>query len=366
MAVELQPLSATQLLNDLTEALPRLLSASKLHAATATAGQVSGFAAGVLRRLASSEARSLLGDAALFVLRAPPVQARRLRDVLAALSRLGWLRALREPRDTVAEVIATVLDSLGGTAVKLAQVISHSPYLPEALVAQTRGSLSNARCPVVPFDQVRAIVARTCGVEDCAELFSSLDPTPLAAASIAQVHAGTLRDGGARVVVKVVRPGVLERLTLDLDAVVLLARLADLLLGEDVVRASFSSALAFAAREVRRSVLAECDLVAERASMEEFREWIETSPVLFRAGLRGAVAVPRSYARCSGPEALTMELVEGRLLSDVLAARRSLARRIRLLEKCRTPTITISQICFPPRCARKIGKKNRKKTFAKI
>ena len=56
--------------------------------------------------------------------------------------------------------------------------------------------------------------------------------------------------------VKVVRPGVLERLTLDLDLVVLLARLADLLLGPEIVRASVSSDLAFAAGEVRRSVLA--------------------------------------------------------------------------------------------------------------
>src|SRR5258707_6382127 len=59
-----------------------------------------------------------------------------------------------------------------------------------------------------------------------ADIFGSFEPAPLAAASIAQVHAATLK-GGAEVVVKVLRPGMREIIDLDLEVLDALAALAD-------------------------------------------------------------------------------------------------------------------------------------------
>eukprot|EP00913_Durusdinium_trenchii_P016767 g15760.t1 len=83
------------------------------------------------------------------------------------------------------------------------------------------------------MDDVERILLEDLGLK-LSDLFESFDPKPIAAASIAQVHAARLRSGEL-CVVKVVRPHVRERLSADFAAATLFARLADLVLGEDLV-----------------------------------------------------------------------------------------------------------------------------------
>ncbi|CAK9072195.1 Probable protein kinase UbiB (Ubiquinone biosynthesis protein UbiB) [Durusdinium trenchii] len=80
------------------------------------------------------------------------------------------------------------------------------------------------------MDDVERILLEDLGLK-LSDLFESFDPKPIAAASIAQVHAARLRSGEL-CVVKVVRPHVRERLSADFAAATLFARLADLVLGE--------------------------------------------------------------------------------------------------------------------------------------
>lgn len=139
----------------------------------------------------------------------------------------------------------------------------------------------------------------------------------MASASIAQVHAATLKSG-EQCVVKIVRPRVKERLAADFAALMLAARLADLVLGKDVVLQLVSASLEGCVEELRSAVLAECDLSCERQHAEAFRSWLESSATVRRAGLKGSVKVPRTFPEASGARMLTMERIHGVPISDLV------------------------------------------------
>ncbi len=120
------------------------------------------------------------------------------------LSRSGLSRRLR-----------IAFQTLGPTYIKLGQILSSGEGLfPPELVSEFR--LLRDRVPPEPFEAVRAVVEADLG-RPLDELFTRFDRAPLAAASIAQVHAATLRTG-EEVVVKVQRPAVATTVRTDLAA----------------------------------------------------------------------------------------------------------------------------------------------------
>ena len=117
----------------------------------------------------------------------------------------GRGRTDRESRAQLARSIRRALDEGGLTFVKLGQVLStRADLLPPEFVAEL-GQLRDQAAPV-PWTQVEAVLQAELGAP-VHEVFAELDREPLAAASVAQVHAGRL-PSGAEVVVKVQRPGV--------------------------------------------------------------------------------------------------------------------------------------------------------------
>ncbi len=111
-------------------------------------------------------------------------------------------------------------EALGPTYIKLAQIISSGEGLfPEELVAETKKCRDQV--PAESFDDVRRVVEAEFG-RPIPDLFTRFDTTPLAAASIAQVHLATLRTG-EDVVVKVQRPTVSTRVRQDLRVMAWLA-----------------------------------------------------------------------------------------------------------------------------------------------
>jgi ubiquinone biosynthesis protein len=155
------------------------------------------------------------------LLRARPLPpARRMISVLRHLGGAlgGW--AVRERRQGESESVAGLsrrlrraAEALGPTYIKLGQIISSGEGLfPEELVAEFRKCRDQV--PPEPFEVVRHVVERDLG-HRLEAVFSSFDEKPLAAASIAQVHAAVLTTG-EQVVVKVQRPTVADRVHRDL------------------------------------------------------------------------------------------------------------------------------------------------------
>ncbi|MGE5690886.1 MAG: ABC1 kinase family protein [Pseudomonadota bacterium] len=160
------------------------------------------------------------------------MRTRRLRRALhvgRVASQSHFLRVLGEV-GVVGDRPATVegargfregLERLGTTYIKLGQILSsRSDLLPDAYIQELEKLVD--RVPPVAFEDVRAIVDADVGPD----AFVSIDPEPLATASIAQIHAAILRDG-RDVVVKVRRPGIAEQVAVDLEVIRSSARLLE-------------------------------------------------------------------------------------------------------------------------------------------
>lgn len=131
-------------------------------------------------------------------------------------------RLLPEPKTARGARLRMALEELGPVFVKFGQLLSTRPDLvPADIVAE----LDQLQDNVPPFcaEEFAAIIEQALGgkVDD---LFASFDREPLASASVAQVHAATLKDG-REVVVKAIRPGIERTIEQDLALMELLARL---------------------------------------------------------------------------------------------------------------------------------------------
>jgi ubiquinone biosynthesis protein len=193
-------------------------------------------------------------------------------------------------------------EHLGPTYIKLAQIISSGQGLfPEELVRECQRCRDQV--PAEPWWVVRQVIEEDLG-RPLDEVFSYIDHEPLAAASIAQVHPATLRTG-ERVVVKVQRPSVAERVTADIRV---MAWLAPFLVGRIPV-----SALA--------NPPALVELFAETISEEldfrlEAQNMLDVARVFAELGQRGYV-VPRPHPELVTPRVLVMERLDGFAFYDV-------------------------------------------------
>ena len=204
----------------------------------------------------------------------------------------GELADERLPQRLVAD-----LERLGPAFIKLGQALSCRPDLVRApfLAALTR---IQDRVEPIGVEEVRAVIARELGAPP-EQLFRFFDPVPLAAGSLAQVHAVVLPDG-MEAVVKVQRPGIAQRIRSDLDALERLALTAQRHT-EVGRRYGFVPWIA----ELRRSLLNELDFMAEANHLETFRRHLE--------GYRG-LYIPTPFFEFTTSRVLAMARVRGHKL----------------------------------------------------
>ena len=198
------------------------------------------------------------------------------------------------------------LEALGPTFIKIGQALSTRPdMVPPAYLAALQ-RMQDDVAPA-PFEDVRAVVEEELGVK-LGKLFAEFDEAPLGGASLAQVHRARLRDGRP-VAVKVQRPGIVDGIHADLDALASLARKVDR--HTDVGR---RTRFADWVHEFRRSLLAELDYRTEAGNLARFGVHFQRYPRLF---------VPQPVWDLCAHRVLTMELVEGTKATDLSGLRRT-------------------------------------------
>jgi predicted unusual protein kinase regulating ubiquinone biosynthesis (AarF/ABC1/UbiB family) len=204
-----------------------------------------------------------------------------------------------------AERLVVTLGRLGPTFIKLAQLLgARADLVPEPYLAAL-GTLSD-RAPTVPLAAVRRTIERELGAPP-EELFEQFDPTPIAAASLGQVHRARWR--GEEVVVKVLRPGVESLVAADVRAAGRLLALAERWFPNPHLRG-----LRNALREFGVRIWEELDFRHEAANAEAMRANF--------AG-RVAVAVPRVEPSLVRRRVLVLEYMRGTRidrLQDLVAA----------------------------------------------
>ncbi len=243
----------------------------------------------------------------------------RYRDIAIALIRHGFgivveeigfaqflslpQRMFFEPKKkdpkTVGERIRLVLQELGPTFVKLGQIASTRPdLLPEEIIRELE-KLQD-RVPPFSFQEVRGIIQEELADEPD-NIFQHFEDTPLAAASIGQVHQAVLRTG-EKVAVKVQRPNIASVIETDLEILQDLAALAEHRL-EWAARYQIRNMV----DEFSKSLRAELDYTMESRNAEKIAKQFGNDPAIY---------VPKVFLEYSAKKVLTMEYVDGVKLNE--------------------------------------------------
>lgn len=241
--------------------------------------------------------------------RVPDLTRRRLlppaRRIVRVTRHLGSALALWRFREHTTAGLARRLreaaEALGPTYIKLGQIISSGEGIfPEELVAEFRKCRDQV--PAEPFEVVERVLTEELG-RDLDEVFAHIDTTPIAAASIAQVHGATLVTG-ERVVVKVQRPQVATLVERDLRV---MSWIAPLLVGRIPIAALANPpALVELFAE---TIVEELDFRLEAENM------LDIARDLADLDERGWV-IPRPHPELVTPRMLVMERIDGYPFGD--------------------------------------------------
>ncbi len=203
----------------------------------------------------------------------------------------NWFRGKHGPR---ADRIRMVLEQLGPIFIKFGQILStRRDFLPDDIAEELSQLQDNV--PPFPGEQARAIVEKAYGCP-VAEVFDDFDESPLASASIAQVHSASLKDG-RKVIVKVVRPNIKTTIERDIGLMRILANTAE----------RYSSQgrelnLLGVVDEFEKTILDELDMMREAANASQLRRNFADSAKMY---------VPEIVWSLTRQNVMVMERVSG-------------------------------------------------------
>ncbi len=203
-----------------------------------------------------------------------------------------WARRNRLPAYPVR--IRLALEELGPIFVKFGQILSTRRDLLPHDIAEELARLQD-RVPPFPNEVARRIIERAYG-RPIEEQFDDFEASPMASASIAQVHAATLKDG-KKVVVKVLRPGIERTIRRDVGLLYIIARLANRYWREGRRMRPVE-----VVRDYERTIMDELDLQREAANASQLRRNWEGSPMLY---------IPEVYWDYTRKDVLVLERISG-------------------------------------------------------
>lgn len=213
--------------------------------------------------------------------------AERLRQIVSILNKHNVIKGMTP------EKLCAILQELGPTFVKLGQIMSMRPdMIPLAYCEELQKLRANVT--PMPADEVRRVVEGSLHMP-LEEAFSAFDFTSLGSASIAQVHKASLPDG-RRVVVKVQREGIHDKMASDIGLLRKAARILKLTpTGETIDFCQVLEEMWVVSKE-------EMNFTTEACNLEEFARL--NSDIQY-------VACPRVYRTSSTEQVLVMEQIEG-------------------------------------------------------
>lgn len=199
---------------------------------------------------------------------------------------------------TIYERIRLALEELGPTFVKFGQIMStRTELLPPEMIDQLKKLQDHAK--PIPFSQVMAVIEENCpNWEDC---FCDIEETPVASASIGQVHRAYLKDG-TKVALKVRRPGIDEIIETDLQILESMAERIEMVLPETRLYNPTGMVDDFA-----HQIVKELDFMHDARNADRMARNFRDVP-----GIR----FPKIYWEYSTPHVLVMEFVEGVRIDD--------------------------------------------------
>ena len=194
--------------------------------------------------------------------------------------------------------LPTDLEQLGPAFIKMGQLLSTRADLLPPPYLHALGRLQD-RVEPFPFADVARTIEEELGVR-LSKGFASFDETPIAAASLGQVHRAVLREGRL-VAVKVQRPGIRERLTEDLQVMEDIAGFLD-----SHTSAGRQFAFLEMVREFRRTLLQELDYRREAHNLVRVGDNLARFP---------RIVVPRPVEDYTATRVITMEFITGRKIT---------------------------------------------------
>ena len=209
-------------------------------------------------------------------------------------------RRERVEKLTRAERIRMALEELGPTYIKLGQVLSTRPDLIPVDILNELSKLQDST-PSHPFDEMKSIIETELKLPLDA-VFDLFEETPVATASIGQVHRARLQDG-EDVAVKIQRPRIRKIIEIDLEIMLHLATLMEHNIEEFALHNPIKIV-----EEFSRLIERELDYTVEASNMERFSRQFLDDPTIY---------IPKVFRDFTTKRVLTMEFISGIKVSDI-------------------------------------------------
>jgi ubiquinone biosynthesis protein len=220
--------------------------------------------------------------------------------VAAGLQLISKKQPIKIEKLTRPQGLRMALEELGPTYIKLGQILSTRPDLIPVDFLQELSKLQD-KVPSFPAAAARKIIETELRVTP-ENLFAQFDDTPLASASIGQVHRAQLQDG-REVALKVQRPGIQKVIEVDLEIMLHLATLME----HHIEELAFHRPIKIV-EEFARTLEKELDYLLEAANMERAALNFSGDP---------ATCIPAVFRELSTARVLTTECVKGIKVSDI-------------------------------------------------